>query len=65
VDVGVRSRKLALKLKGLRLFPVKALVSEMPILSCAAIDRLGKVELLNDDTGSKIKVLVDNLDEFS
>lgn len=46
------------------MFPGKALVGEMPVLGSATVDGVGQVELLDDDTRSKIEVGVDDVDEL-
>ena len=48
----------------LRLFPGEALIREVAVLGGSAIDRVGQVEFLDNDTGSEIEVLVDDLDEL-
>jgi hypothetical protein len=53
-----------LKLEGLGLLPAEVLVSEVAIFSGLEVDGLGEVELFDDDTRPKVKVLVDDLDEL-
>lgn len=48
----------------LGLLPGKVLVGEVTVLCRLEVDGLGKVELLDNDTGTHIKVLVDDLHEF-
>jgi hypothetical protein len=49
----------------LGLFPRVRWVAEMTIGSGLAVNRLLQVELLHDDTGPKVPILPDNLDELS
>jgi len=46
------------------LFPCEALIAEVTVLGSPAIDGVGEVEFLDNDTGSEVKVLEDNLDEL-
>ena len=48
----------------LRLFPRVRRVAEVTISRSLAVNRLLKVKLLDDDTGPKIPILPDNLDEL-
>ena len=48
----------------LRLFPRVRRVAEVTIGRSLAVNRFLKVELLHDDTGPKIPILPDNLDEL-
>ncbi|SRR6266852_2603629 len=48
----------------LGLFPRVRRVAEVTIGRSLAVNRLLKVELLHDDTGPKIPILPDNLDEL-
>ena len=48
----------------LGLFPRVRWVAEVTICRSLAVNRLLKVELLHDDTGPKIPILPDNLDEL-
>ena len=48
----------------LGLFPGVRWVTEVTICSGLAVNRLLQVELLHDDTGPKVPVLSDNLDEL-
>ena len=50
--------------KLLRLFPRVRRVAKVTVGRGLAINRLLKVELLHDDTGSKIPILPDNLDKL-
>jgi len=36
----------------------------MAVLGGSAVDGVGEVEFLDDDTRSKVEILVDDLDEF-
>ena len=67
-DVESRARKWPpshhLELEDLGLLPTEVLVCEVAILGCLEVDGLGKVELLNNHTGSHIKVSVDDLDQL-
>jgi len=53
-----------LQSKLLRLLPSKALIRKMAILSRPIINRIREIQLLDNDTRSQVKVLVNNLDEF-
>jgi len=53
-----------LELEGFRLFPGKALVRKVSILGSPAVDWVGQVQLLDDDTWPEIEVRVDDLDEL-
>lgn len=59
-----RSRTQVLILESLGLLPVEALVGEMTVLRCAAVDRLDEIELFDDDTRSQVEVVKDDLDKF-
>lgn len=53
-----------LELEGLWLLPAEVLVGEMTILGGLEIDWLGKVELLDDHTWTKVEVVADDLDQL-
>lgn len=54
-----------LELEGLGLLPGEGLVgAEVTVLGGLAVDGAGEVELLDDDTGAQVEVLVDDLDEL-
>ena len=53
-----------LEFQFLGLLPSETLVAEMPILGCPAVDRIDEIKLLDNDTGSEIEVLVDDLNQF-
>ena len=53
-----------LELENLGLLPAEVLVREVAILSGLEVDRLGKVELLDNHTGSQVEVGIDNLDKL-
>jgi hypothetical protein len=59
-----RSLRTCLELESLGLLPGEALVGEVTVLGGLEVDGLGKVELLDNDTGAEIKVLADDLDEL-
>lgn len=50
-----------LKLELLGLLPSKALVGEVTVLSGLEVDGVNEVQLLDNDTGAEVEVLVDNL----
>lgn len=55
----------SLELELLGLLPREALVStEVAVLGRLAVDGLGQVKLLNDDTGSEVEVVPNDLDEL-
>lgn len=57
--------ELNLELELLRLLPGEALVgTEVTVLGRLAVDGLGKVQLLDDDTRSKVEVVADDLDKL-
>jgi hypothetical protein len=54
-----------LELELLGLLPGKALVgAEVTVLGGLAVDGLGQVKLLDNDTGSEVKVVTDDLDKL-
>ena len=59
---GVRLR--CLEVEGLWLLPGEALVGEVTVLGGLEVDRLGEVEVLDDDTRTEVKVLSDDVDEL-
>ena len=55
---------MRLELEGLRLLPREVLVGEVAVLSGFLVDRLGKVERLDNDTGAEVEVISDNLNQL-
>lgn len=54
-----------LELQSLGLLPAEALVgTKVTILGGLEVDGLGQVKLLDNDTGSQVEVVTDNLDEL-
>lgn len=53
-----------LELELLGLLPGEGLVAEVAVLGSAVVDGVGEVELLDDDTGTEIEVLADDLDKL-
>lgn len=53
-----------LELEGLRLLPGELLVGEVTVLGGLEVDGLGQIELLDNDTGTEVKVVADDLDEL-
>jgi hypothetical protein len=53
-----------LQREGLGLLPLEVLVREVAVLGCLAVDGVGEVEFLDDDTGAEVKVLEDDLNEL-
>lgn len=53
-----------LELQLLGLLPGEFLVGEVTVLGCLVVDGVGQVELLDNDTGTEVKVLVDNLNKL-
>lgn len=53
-----------LELERLWLLPAEVLVGEVTVLGGLEVDRLGQVELLDDDSWSEVEVLVDDGDEL-
>jgi hypothetical protein len=60
----VKSCGVSLELKLLWLLPGEALVGEVPVLRGLEVDGLGEVELLDNDTGSHVEVVADDLDKL-
>lgn len=56
---------VSLELQSLGLLPAEALVgTEVTVLGGLEVDGLGQVELLDNDTGSQVEVITDDLDEL-
>lgn len=53
-----------LELELLGLLPGELLVGEVTVLGGLVVDGVGKVQLLDDDTGTHVKVLLDDLNEL-
>lgn len=54
-----------LVLQSLGLLPAEALIgTEVTVLGSLQVNRLGQVELLDNDAGSQVKVVTDDLDEL-
>ena len=53
-----------LELELLGLLPGEILVGEVTVLGGCVVDGVGEVQLLDDDTGTEIKVLVDDLNKL-
>lgn len=53
-----------LESQSLGLLPRKLLACEVAILCCLEVDWLSQVELLDDNSGSEVEVLVDDGDQF-
>lgn len=53
-----------LELKLLGLLPGEALVGEVAVLGGLVVDGVGQVELLDDDTGAEIEVVVDDVNKL-
>jgi hypothetical protein len=60
--VHITVQKLELELLGL--LPSELLVGEVAVLGRLVVDGVGKVELLDDDTGTEVEVLEDNLNKL-
>ena len=58
----VAASRLQSKLLGL--LPLEILVREVAVLGRLEVDRISKVELLDDDTRPQVKVVLDYLDEL-
>ena len=56
--------EMNLELELLGLLPGEFLVGEVSILSGLVVDGVGEVQLLDDDTGTHVKVLLDDLDQL-
>ena len=59
-----KNRSGNLELEGLGLLPGEVGVGEVTVLGSLAVDGVGEVKLLDDDTGAHVKILLDNLDEL-
>lgn len=46
--------------QSLWLLPREALIREVAVLGCAAVDWVGQIEFLHDDTRSHIEVFLDD-----
>ncbi len=66
MSLSLKSRRIVarLELELLGLLPTEVLVSEVSVLGGLEVDWLGQVELLDNDTWSKVKVLVDDLNQL-
>jgi len=53
-----------LELELLGLLPGEGLVAEVTVLGSTVVDGVGEVELLDNDTGTEVEVLADDLDEL-
>jgi hypothetical protein len=53
-----------LELEGLGLLPGKVLVGEVTVLGSLEVDGLGKVQLLDNDTRTEVKVVANDLDKL-
>lgn len=53
-----------LELESLGLLPGELLVGEVAVLGGRGVDGLGKVKLLDDDTGTQVEVVPDDLDQL-
>lgn len=53
-----------LELKGLGLLPREVLVGEVTVLGGRGVDGLGQVKVLDNDTGTEVEVVPDDLDEL-
>lgn len=53
-----------LELEGLGLLPGEGLVGEVTVLGGLGVDGLGKVKQLDDDTGTEVEVVPDDLDQL-
>lgn len=58
--VVIRCHVGRLIVQNLRLLPWEALIREVAVLGCAAIDWVGQVEFLHDDTRSHVEILLDD-----
>jgi hypothetical protein len=54
----------SLELELLGLLPGEGLVAEVTVLGSTVVDGVGEVKLLDNDTGTEIEVLVDDLDKL-
>ena len=57
-------KALELELELLGLLPCEVLVGEVTVLGGLEVDGVDEVELLDDDTGAEVEVVLDNLDEL-
>lgn len=57
-------RATRLELEGLGLLPGEFLVGEVTVLGGLEVDGLGQIQLLDNDTGTEVKVVTDDLDEL-
>jgi hypothetical protein len=57
-----RAQHLEFQLLGL--LPSEALVAEVAVLGSSAVDGVDEIELLDNNTGSEIEILVDDVDQF-
>ncbi len=63
--MGESSRKRQrLELEGLGLLPGELLVGEVTVLGGLEVDGLGKVKLTDNDTGTEVKVVADDLNKL-
>lgn len=53
-----------LELESLWLLPAEVLIGEVAILGSLEVDRLGEIELLDNNTRAQVEVLVDDLDKL-
>ena len=53
-----------LELELLGLLPGEGLVAEVTVLGSTVVDGVGEVELLDNDTGTEVEVLADDLDKL-
>ena len=59
-----KNRSGNLELEGLGLLPGEVGVGEVTVLGSLAVDRVGEVKLLDDDTGAHVEVGVDDLNKL-
>ena len=59
-----KNRSGNLELEGLGLLPGEVGVGEVTVLGSLAVDGVGEVKLLDDDTGTHVEVGVDDLNEL-
>ncbi len=60
----VAMRREYLVFQNFGFLPAEVLVGEVSVLCGLKVDRLGQVELLDNNTGSQIEVLVNDLDKL-
>ena len=53
-----------LESEGLWLLPGEILTGEVTVLGCLEVDWAGQIELLDDDSGSHVEVLLDDLNQL-